>query len=108
MKNLPPSNAVLLFFGCLLFVVEPLWAQSDQTAKLIEGAKKEGEVIVYGTMALADVNQLNAKFREKYPFVDVKLNRFVPARSSRASLPRSGPTNTSPIFCRPTAWDCIS
>ena len=76
MKNLPPSNAVLLFFGCLLFVVEPLWAQSDQTAKLIEGAKKEGEVIVYGTMALADVNQLNAKFREKYPFVDVKLNRF--------------------------------
>ena len=33
-------------------------------------------MIVYGTMSLADVNQLNAKFREKYPFIDVKLNRL--------------------------------
>jgi len=51
-------------------------AQAQQTANLIEGAKKEGEVIVYGTMSLADANQLNAKFREKYPFLDVKLNRL--------------------------------
>jgi ABC-type Fe3+ transport system substrate-binding protein len=52
------------------------WGQSEHTAKLIEGAKKEGEVIVYGTMSLEAVNLLNARFREKYPYVDVKLNRL--------------------------------
>jgi iron(III) transport system substrate-binding protein len=52
------------------------WGQSERTAKLIEGAKKEGEVIVYGTMSLEAANLLNARFREKYPYVDVKLNRL--------------------------------
>jgi iron(III) transport system substrate-binding protein len=52
------------------------WGQSDTTAKLIEGAKKEGEVVVYGTMSLEAVTALNGRFKEKYPFLDVKLNRL--------------------------------
>ena len=52
------------------------WGQAEQTAKLIEAAKKEGEVVIYGTMSLEAVNLLNARFREKYPFIDVKLNRL--------------------------------
>jgi len=52
------------------------WGQSTHTAKLIEGAKKEGEVVIYGTMSLEAVNLLNARFREKYPYVDAKLNRL--------------------------------
>ena len=52
------------------------WCQTDATAKVIEGAKKEGEVIVYGTMSLEAANLLNARFKEKYPFLDVKLNRL--------------------------------
>jgi iron(III) transport system substrate-binding protein len=56
--------------------LQAAWGQSDHTAKLIEGAKKEGEVIVYGTMSLEAANLLNARFREKYPYVDVKLNRL--------------------------------
>jgi iron(III) transport system substrate-binding protein len=64
---------------CLIFSFtsfQGAWGQSDYTAKLIEGAKKEGEVIVYGTMSLEAANLLNARFREKYPYVDVKLNRL--------------------------------
>jgi len=53
-----------------------VWGQSEHTAKLIEGAKREKEVVVYGTMDLRGANLLNDKFRERYPFVDVKLNRF--------------------------------
>jgi iron(III) transport system substrate-binding protein len=52
------------------------WAQNEPTAKLIEGAKKEGEVVVYGTMSLEAANLLHARFRDKYPFIDVKLNRL--------------------------------
>ena len=60
----------------LLIHFQAAWGQSEHTAKLIEGAKKEGEVIVYGTMSLEAANLLNARFREKYPYVDVKLNRL--------------------------------
>jgi iron(III) transport system substrate-binding protein len=60
----------------LLVAFQAAWGQSEYTAKLIEGAKKDGEVIVYGTMSLEAVNLLNARFREKYPYVDVKLNRL--------------------------------
>lgn len=52
------------------------WGQADSTAKLIDGAKKEGEVVVYGTMSLEAVTALNGRFKEKYPFLDVKLNRL--------------------------------
>jgi iron(III) transport system substrate-binding protein len=75
--EISPMRIGSLLFLALSLIRAPLAsAQADQSAKLVQAAKKEGEVIVYGTMALADVNQLNAKFREKYPFIDVKLNRL--------------------------------
>jgi iron(III) transport system substrate-binding protein len=49
---------------------------ASQDAKLIEAAKKEGEVVVYGTMSLEAANFLHTRLREKYPFIDVKLNRL--------------------------------
>jgi len=52
------------------------WGQVEQNAKLIEAAKKEGEVVVYGTMSVEAANLLHARFRAKYPFIDVKLNRL--------------------------------
>jgi iron(III) transport system substrate-binding protein len=52
------------------------WGQVEQNAKLIDGAKKEGEVVVYGTMSLEAANLLHARFRDRYPFIDVKLNRL--------------------------------
>ena len=50
--------------------------QAENIAKLIEGAKKEGEVVVYGTMSIEAATLLHGRFREKYPFIDVKLNRL--------------------------------
>jgi iron(III) transport system substrate-binding protein len=76
MRDVPRINVAVFFLLFSLLPAPRAWGQSDQTAKLIESAKKEGQVIVYGTMSLADANQLNTKFREKYPFVDVKLNRL--------------------------------
>ena len=41
----------------------------------IEGAKKEGEVILYASMNLEETNTMIARFEQKYPFVKVKVNR---------------------------------
>jgi iron(III) transport system substrate-binding protein len=52
------------------------WAQTTHTSALIEGAKKEGELVIYGTTDLRQATNLNDKFRQKYPFINVKLNRL--------------------------------
>jgi iron(III) transport system substrate-binding protein len=49
------------------------WAQ---IAKLIEGAKKEKELVIYGSTDLRQSTIINDKFHEKYPFIEVKLNRL--------------------------------
>ena len=43
--------------------------------QLIEGAKKEGEVILYASMNLEEANTIIQRFEGKYPFLKVKLNR---------------------------------
>ena len=68
--------AVIVLAGAWLQRVDPGWSQSIDTAKLIEGAKKEGELVIYGTTDLRQATLLNDKFRQKYPFIDVKLNRL--------------------------------
>jgi iron(III) transport system substrate-binding protein len=52
------------------------WAQPADNAALIEGAKKEGELVIYGTTDLRQATILNDRFRQKYPFIEVKLNRL--------------------------------
>ena len=79
------KKSVLLFLLCEVMVAPCVRGQSGSAAKLIEGAKKEREVVIYGTMDLRSANQLNDKFREKYPFLDVKLNRF----GSNSLVPRA-------------------
>jgi iron(III) transport system substrate-binding protein len=62
--------------GATLAYANPAWTQSSDTAKLIEGAKKEGELVIYGTTDLRQATLLNERFRQKYPFIEVKLNRL--------------------------------
>jgi iron(III) transport system substrate-binding protein len=45
------------------------------TDGLIEGAKREGEVVYYASMNLSEANALIAEFEKNYPFVKVKLYR---------------------------------
>src|SRR5262245_47282039 len=65
---------IVLSLAWLLPVVG--WAQSKEMAKLIEGAKKEKELVIYGTTDLRQSTIINDKFHEKYPFIEVKLNRL--------------------------------
>lgn len=63
----------------LLFLLAPVGASRSSHAanekELIEGAKKEGEVVFYASMNLSEASAVIARFEEKYPFVKVKLNR---------------------------------
>lgn len=43
--------------------------------ELIEGAKREGEVVLYASMNIEEANTTVAKFEEKYPFLKVRLAR---------------------------------
>ena len=51
------------------------WAQANPDPKLIEGAKKEGEVIWYTTMTLDQSKPVVDRFQQKYPFIKPELFR---------------------------------
>jgi len=51
------------------------WARAQTHDQMVEAAKKEGEFNYYASMDLQEANLLVGKFKEKYPFLDVKLNR---------------------------------
>jgi iron(III) transport system substrate-binding protein len=42
---------------------------------LIDGAKREGEVVYYASMNLSEANVVISEFEKRYPFVKVKLQR---------------------------------
>jgi iron(III) transport system substrate-binding protein len=64
---------VLLSVGVILSSAPFSAAASKE--QWIEGAKKEGEVIVYASMNLEEAKVMISRFEQKYPFVKVKLNR---------------------------------
>jgi iron(III) transport system substrate-binding protein len=69
----PKPLIVLLSIGITLgFAAFSAAASREQW---IEGAKKEGEVIVYASMNLEEAKVMISRFEQKYPFVKVKLNR---------------------------------
>jgi iron(III) transport system substrate-binding protein len=53
----------------------PSWGQTKPDPKLIEGAKKEGEVIYFTTMTLDQSKQVVDRFEKTYPFLKVTLFR---------------------------------
>ena len=50
-------------------------APAATTDSLLEGAKREGEVVYYASMNLSEANALIGEFEKRYPFVKVKLHR---------------------------------
>jgi ABC-type Fe3+ transport system substrate-binding protein len=66
----------IVLISALFLSFASAWSQSTDTAALIEGAKKEGELVIYGTTDLRQATILNDRFRQKYPFIEVKLNRL--------------------------------
>lgn len=66
-----------IIFSCLwIQLPDSARAQSGDTAQLIEAAKKEGELVIYGTTDLRQSTLINEKFQAKYPFINVKLSRL--------------------------------
>jgi len=67
------SFAIAVFLAeSFLFLETPSAATSQD---LLEGAKKEGEVVFYAGMTPSDLELLRSKFQERYPFVKLKVNR---------------------------------
>ena len=65
-----------LFIFFLLFPFAPSWAQPDHTTGLIEGAKKEGKLLWYTALTLADAGMLTQHFEQKYPFIKTETLRL--------------------------------
>jgi iron(III) transport system substrate-binding protein len=64
------SAAMILFFG-----TRYAHSQSNSDPKLVEGAKKEGEMIFYTTMTLDQSKEVVDRFQKKYPFIKPTLFR---------------------------------
>ena len=55
----------------VLFASSPAWAQAP-----IDGAKKAGQVVFYGSMEAVSSQRIVAAFEKKYPFVKVDATRI--------------------------------
>ena len=73
-----------LMAGVLLFSSLSISAaRAGSDAKIIEAAKKEGNVSYYTTMILSQSKKVVDKFQEKYPFIKPELFRGGPRRFLR-------------------------
>ena len=65
------ASAIIFLLGFM-----PLPSSNAAAADaLIEGARREAEVVFYASMNLAEANTMIAEFEKRYPFIKVKLNR---------------------------------
>ena len=77
-----------LFFTLVSWLL-PAGALAQSQQELIEGAKKEGKVVWYGSLSLEDVKRLGDAFEKKYPFIQVE-----PFRASGEKLANKIMTET--------------
>ncbi len=81
-----PSMTIKTWFFAVTLALSAVFprsflpAQDSATAKLIEGAKKEGKMVFYSSLNVEDNNGLLKKFEEKYPFIKTELNRLTADR----------------------------
>ncbi|MBI2988068.1 MAG: extracellular solute-binding protein [Deltaproteobacteria bacterium] len=71
-------KVILVFCALLVAVCLPAaigWSQGGPDPKIVEGAKKEGEVIYYTTMTLDQSKTVVDRFQAKYPFIKPTLFR---------------------------------
>ena len=89
-----------LFF--LIFLIAPgiSRAEEEKTAKLIEGAKKEGAMVFYTAMNVDDSSMMLKGFEKRYPFIKTKLFRLGSSQLLIKMLAekRAG-MNTSDVTC---------
>jgi len=69
------APCLLLAFILGLVCCPVVFSQNPDLAGLIEGAKKEGQVVWYVTLNITDSNALLNRFNQKYPFIKTELLR---------------------------------
>jgi len=69
------APCLLLAFILGLVCCPVVFSQNPDQAGLIEGAKKEGQVVWYVTLNITDSNALLNRFNQKYPFIKTELLR---------------------------------
>lgn len=93
----------VLFFGLAVFTASAgsVFAESmrEHTAKLVQGAKKEGKLVWYTTMSSDDAQATLDSFNKKYPFIKTAMVRLGGARlvSRLEAEARAGKTLTDII-----------
>jgi iron(III) transport system substrate-binding protein len=72
----------IVFFPCMawgaaadLFLQLNKLSPAERQQRLIEGAKKEGEVMLYSSSGLEEIQALVKAFGKKYPFLQTRFNR---------------------------------
>jgi hypothetical protein len=46
-------------------------ADKEREGKILEGAKREGKLVYYGTTAVDHIQRVFAEFKKRYPFMEV-------------------------------------
>jgi hypothetical protein len=63
------QTAIIGILGLSLAVLFlPLTSAADQ--QIVEGARKEGKLMIYSLLAVPDHSIIVNRFKEKYPFID--------------------------------------
>ena len=83
-------SLVILFLGVPLPL--PLYAQSTHHTALVEGAKKEGKLVWYTSMAIDTSKPLLDAFLQEYPFIKPDL-----VRAGEEQLTRRWPRSIAAI-----------
>jgi iron(III) transport system substrate-binding protein len=77
----PKSTARISALALAAFLSLFGYVRAAEQPALIEGARKEGNLMIYSLLAVPDHSRIVNRFKEKYPFIEVSLIR--PGASER-------------------------
>lgn len=75
MKEMALKSLTWVIAVLVVAIMVPRSGADDSNTKLIEGAKKEGNVVYFTTMTLSQSKKVVDRFEKKYPFIKVELFR---------------------------------
>ena len=70
----------IIFSGMGMIFIISAGSAALATRPLIQGAKKEGALVIYTSMTVDQAQKLNAAFKAKYPFMQISMFRAVGER----------------------------
>lgn len=71
---------VCLLFAAIIGVLPPMNFHASGSEAFLEGARKEGKLVVYTSMTVDQAQKLNNAFSAKYPFIQISMFRAVGER----------------------------